>query len=215
MNDFFQATGFDGFRKLGTVRKLGGDAWTLVFAEQDDAVSFARYAAGFVRRVMPNVQTRADAQWGERSKGWLARVSICCAGGPTEEGVVICRDNEVFGIGIIKDGAPVVFPIKAWAACAISDSGSMYVLFEDGSGFCRSRSDGPQKVAVQLLFVRSGTDLDNAFKRGGPVLVSAVPAAGLYPVYLYKRYTPDASGCVLLEKDTFRKGTHIVRVLRP
>lgn len=215
MNEFFQAKGFEALVAKGCEVAVGPKYWVAVFANQADAEDFARYAAGFVKRVITDAKVRTTSVWSDARRGYLAHVGYAVPSGPTEEGAVICIGREVCGIAIKEAKRQVLLPIQPHTMAVVTESGTTYFRMEDGTCFCRSRSDGAQPCARSLWFTASVADSDQALKQGGRVKVQAQPAVGLYPLYVYTPVgTPDAQGYLHLDKASFRFGTRVARVLK-
>lgn len=211
MNEFYKARGFNALVAKGTAFQMNATLWFPVFADEQDAVSFARYVGGFARRVVNGSTTRATAKWSDKRSGYIAVLSVQFPGWGREEGPVICQSTEVAGIGIGDAKSPVLLPIKQHRYTARTESGSLYIGFADGTAFCRSKTSGPQSQAAALYFTSSFTDASKVQERGGEIAVSEQPKVGLYPVYVTgAKPTPSAGGCLTFASNTFRLGTKVV-----
>ena len=210
--DFQQARSFDKIVATALKRvNLPGGLWFPVFGSQEQALSFARYVGGYVRRVAPDAGTRSRPTWSDKQQGFIARLSVQFPGWGEEEGIVLCRGKEVAGLALEQNSTWLLLPVKQYSHTVRTESGTLYVLFEDGSAFCRSKSDGACQAADALYFARSYSEACNVQARGGSLQVSKVPAAGLVPLYISGAVSV-VGDSVTLKANSFRRGTRVASV---
>ena len=208
---FRPARGFDKIVAPATQVQLSDGLWFPVFATHEEALAFCRYVGGFARRVAPGAVTRSRPFWSDKRNGFLAKLSIQFSGWGEEKGLVLCRSNEVAGLALEQNSSWVLLPVKPYSHTIRTESGTLYVLFSDGTAFCRSQSDGACAPADALYFARSYSEACNAFDKGGALKVTRVPTSGLIPLYI--------SGAVRVVGDfvhlnprSFRRGTPVASV---
>ena len=210
--DFRPARGFDKI-VAGAVRvQLSSGLWFPVFGTHDEALSFARYVGGFARRVAPGAVTRSRPSWSDKRQGFIARLSIQFPGWGEEEGVVLCRGGEVAGLALEQNSSYVLLPIKQYSHTVRTISDTLYVLFSDGTGFCRSKSGGAVEAADVLCFAHSLSGAQDVYYNGGALKVSKVPANGLVPIYISGPVRA-VGDTVYLEARQFRRGTLVASVV--
>jgi hypothetical protein len=210
-SDFRPARGFDRIVAPAIKAELSGGIWFPVFATEVEALAFCRYVGGFARRVAPGAATCPRPFWSDKRNGFLAKLSIQFPGWGKEEGVVVCRGKEVVGL-VLEQSLRVLLPVKSYSYTMRTKSGTLYVLFSDGTAFCRSQSDGACAPADSLYFARSYSEACKVFDNGGALRVTTVPTPGLIPLYI--------SGVVRVVGDTvhlkarsFRRGTPLASVI--
>lgn len=211
-SDFRPARGFDKIVALATQVQLSDGLWFPVFATHEEALAFCRYVGGYARRVAPGAVTRSLPVWSDKRIGFLARLSIQFPGWGEETGLVLCRSNEVAGLALEQNSSWVLLPVKPYSHTMRTESGTLYVLFSDGTAFCRSQSDGARAPADALYFARSYSEACNVFDNGGALKVTKVPTSGLIPLYISGAVRV-VGGSVHLDPRSFRRGTPVASVI--
>lgn len=215
MSQFFQARGFDSLVARGNRIGLTEDGlWLPVFKQETDALAFARYVGGYVRRVIERTTTSASAKccYDQCNRAVL---SIQISGWGREEGEVLCLGSEVAGLGLTchPNYSLVLLPLKQHKYTVRTQSGSLYLGFVDGTGFCRSVANGPHEPAAVLYFTGNFDEASDVQLHGGALRVVAQPKGGLCPVYvvgtLPKLLAP---GVLEFAPRAFRLGTRVVSI---
>jgi len=211
-SDFRPARGFDKIVAPATQVQLSDGLWFPVFATHEEALAFCRYVGGFARRVAPGAVTRSRPFWSDKRNGFLAKLSIQFPGWGEEEGLVLCRSNEVAGLALEQNSSWVLLPVKPYSHTMRTEPGTLYVLFSDGTAFCRSQSDGARAPADALYFARSYSEACNVFDKGGALKVTKVPTSGFIPLYISGavRVVGDS---VHLNPRSFRRETPVASVI--
>lgn len=211
--DFIRAKNFTKLAACGAVMQVTSNLWFPVFANEDNARSFAKYVGGYARRVVPGTNTRAVACWSDKRGGYVAELSCQFPGWGVECGIVLCSgQHDVAGLALEKGNGFVLLPMKAHSHTLLTESGTLYVLFSDGTAFCRSQSDGPCALASALYFARSYTDACKVYDHGGALEVTKVPTHGFVPVYVTGR-VQESGNVVHLGARSFRRGTRVASVI--
>lgn len=216
-NNYLRKSGFD--RIVADCRRvdIGNDLWYPAFRTHDEAFGFGLYIAGYFRRVVTNLKTRVSVTripW-----GYVALCAVTYPGLGVENGIIVCSEGdpsngvggECEGIVLRNASASVLLPVKQHCYTAVTESGSQYVSFKDGTAFCHG-TDGPQHLAVRLLYTKSKTQADAVKQSGGELSVTAEPTLGFYPVYCVQRPLVDGS-TFKFGRESFRRGTRVQRVL--
>ena len=183
--------------------------WFPVFGSRDEALSFTRYVGGYVRSVAPDAITRSLPSPGYG--GIVGKLEIKFSWG-TEEGLVLCSGNVMAGLLLEQASGPVILPVKQYTHIIHSESGTVYVLFADGSACCRSRSDGAVPAAKALYFTNSEAEAAKVYHRGGALKVTKAPVPGLVPVYVTVDYHL-VGDTLHLAPNSFRYWTKVASVL--
>ena len=212
MTDFIPAGGFTKLVASARRIPLPDALWSPVFNTYEEALAFARYVGGFPRRIAPGTVTRPRPTWSEKQRGYVARLSVLFPGwGPAdEEGTIACWGNKVAGLALEQDGRLVLLPLKAYTHTLRTQSDTLYVLYADGTGFCRSKRDGAIAAAAGVRFAVYAEAM-HVYQNGGVVRVSRIPAVGLVPLYLSEPVTTPGENLDLRAK-SFRRGTPIASV---
>ena len=93
----------------------------------------------------------------------------------------------------------------------VTVSGSLYILFKDGTGFCRSKSGGPCAPADALYFAPSESAACKVSEHGGRLKVTSEPAVGSVPIYVNGPVRA-VGDVIVLAPHSFRQGTQIVTI---
>jgi hypothetical protein len=211
-SDFVQTRNFNQLAGKGRRVQVNSNLWLPVFNNQEDAAAFARYVGGFARRVVPGAATRADARWSDKSGGFVAELSCQFPGWGVERGDVLCHGQEVAGLAIQAKKGNVLLPLKGYSHTLRTEKGTLYVLFLDGSAFCRSATDGACPPADALYFAASYAEACNVYDRGGVLEVTKVPTRGCIPIYVNGAVRP-MGNLIRLESRSFRRGQRVVSML--
>ena len=213
-SDFRPARGFDKIVASAVRVQLENGFWSPKFPTHDQALAFARYVGGYARRVAPGAVTRSRPFLSVQRNGYCAKLSIQFPGwGGEEVGLVLCRGNEVAGLALEQKSGWVFLPVKPYVYTMRTESDSLYVLFADGTAFCRSNSDGACAPADALYFAHSYPGACDAFANGGELGVTKVPAIGLVPVYVRGTVTDNGNDVITVRAGSFRRGTPIASVI--
>lgn len=202
---------FDRIVAPATRVQLSDGLWFPVFGTHEQALSFCRFVGGFARRVVPGAVTRSHPIWSDKRGGFIAELSVQFPGWGEEKGIVLCRSNEVAGLALVQNSNWVLLPVKKYSHTLRTRSGTLYVLFSDGTAFCRSQSDGALESAHALYFARSYEDAHNAYENGGAVQVTRVPTVGFIPLYVSGEAIVKGD-VVHLNRKSFRRGTAVASV---
>ncbi len=217
-SDFIPAGAFNRMASKGRRVDLGGGQFFLVFADQEDALAFGRYTSGFPRRIMPTAGIAVRTRWLDAGRGYIAELTCKFPGWErqypgwaTETGVIICNGLQVVGLGVTaSDGNMVVVPLRAFSHTVRTESGTFYVLYEDGSAYCRSGSTGAQPAGEVAYFA----DYDRAkqvYTAGGAMSVTPVPVIGRAVVYLDRKVAVNGD-IIFLAAGSFRRGTRVEQI---
>lgn len=209
--DFRPARGFDKIVAHAVKMHLFDGLWFPVFATHDEALAFTRYVGGYARRVAPGAITRSHPFRSDKRNGYLAKLSIQFPRWGEEEGVVLCRGNEVIGLAL-DPSCKVILPVKPYSHTIQTESRSLYVLFADGTAFCRSQSDGARAPADALYFTPSPEEAHKVFDKGGALKVTKVPTLGFAPLYI-RGAVQVVGDSIHLEARSFRSGTAITSIV--
>ncbi|MBY0359686.1 MAG: hypothetical protein K2W82_16915 [Candidatus Obscuribacterales bacterium] len=206
---FTKAQGFTDLVKKGVRKDCSNGVWIVTFGDPLDAESFAKYVGGFIRRVCPKANTRASSTMSDRHQAYVATQRIQFPWG-TVEGAVIFWGENTCGIAIKneKAGKQIMLPIRPHTSFCTTESGSLYVKFDDGNAFCISVENGVQPCAQALYFALSSTEADRVQREGEELHVSEVPTVGAYPIYGDKA-EPGTHGRMRFKQGSFRIGTKI------
>jgi hypothetical protein len=209
--EFYRGSGFAKIVAAAEKIQMANGLWYPVFKTNDEALAFARYVGGFVRRVAKDSVTRSRPFWSDERSGYVAKLSIQFPGWGEEEGVVLCSGEEVAGIYLHPRTGCTLLPIKQYTHTMRTENGSLYVLFKDGTVFYRSVS-GSCRSADRLFFARSHSEASAAHDNGGLVDVTDVPKRGFSPVYVVG--TPTLQGTLLkLPAKSFGYGSPIDSII--
>lgn len=206
---FMNARGFTDLVKKGVRKECGNGIWIVTFDDPANAEAFAKYVGGFIRRVCPNTNTRASSVMSDKHNAYVASQRIQFPWGSVEGAVIFWAENAC-GIAIKNAiaGKQIMLPIRPHTLFCTTESGSLYVKFDDGSAFCISVEHGVQPCAQALYFALSSTEADRVQREGAELHVSEVPTTGAYPIYGDKA-EPATHGRMRFTKGSFRIGTKI------
>lgn len=189
-----------------------GECVLVAFTKQDAAQSIANYIAGYVKRVIPQVQVKASAKWSEKRKGFVPQLTCVFPNWGTEEGLVLLdKNNNFIGIGVVEPTKWTLVPIKAISYFIRTESGTLYIHYQDGTAFCRSKSDGAISPAKRIFYADYKSSRE-VYQNGGALRVNKVPSVGLVPVYVGDKYDV-ISNVLILAKGSFRIGTDIKTII--
>jgi hypothetical protein len=188
----------NGFSKLLQKAKrisVDGDKGLYIplFSTEEQALKFGRYITGFVKRMVPSAKNEVKTIWSQKHFSYIPVLSIrFVSSGKSilsahwrEEGQIVCCGEQMVGLSLNRTdtaGKAVLLEVKPLKTVAWTQSGSVYVSFQDGTTFHRSESKGPQSPGKLLLFTKSETRAVAVMKLGGELSVSAQPTLGLHPV---------------------------------
>lgn len=217
--NFMKMAGFNRMvRKSQRCNIPGSELFFPAFETHDEAMGFGLYIAAYFRRVVKDLRTHVTVRGGAR--GFVARCQVQYPGLRQEDGLIVCKGGDSLGVGgecegilLSHDRHGYLLPLKQHLYTAVTESGSEYVAFADGTAFCHSTS-GPQMLAVAMYFASSFTDGDHVQKHGGNLLVATSPATNLVPIYCFEKPTAGAPRGMVFKANSYRIGTRI-KDIRP
>jgi hypothetical protein len=148
----------------------------------------------------------------ERTEFFFPAITVVLSLWPEEHGIVIFHESELIGLAIGNPADLIIMPVKPWSHTMRSESGSRFVLYNDGTAFCRTSKNDHLKPAASLVFADVETAA-SVYLRGGKLKVTRTPTKGLAPVYIPPPApTVGSDGFITLEPNSFQRSTPLAEI---
>jgi hypothetical protein len=170
---------------------------------RDAAEKFARM------RGVTRVSTRSIST----EVGYAPHLSLQVKGIGLVSGAVFHKWYDSVGVVMLDARrCRVYLPIKDYKWVVVTGSGTLYLGYVVGGGFCVSSKDGVISPAQGLYFADHDGAV-NVFYNGGVLPVQSEPVKGLVPVYVPGKSNWIRTGLLSLERGSFRRGERIAEII--